>query len=167
MHTFTITQLINAPIQKVWAQIADVTLIKNWHPGVESTDQLSNQAFGLGATRRCNFYDGSEAVEEVVEIIEPNEMGDNDQYAIKINIREFKAPMKTFESAWQLTATESGATQLTVITRYEMKMSILGTVLDVLVIRGRMPKLFGKVLAGLEHHVMSGEIITQDFVGAT
>lgn len=165
MHTFTISRLIDSPIEKVWAQIADVTLIKNWHPGVKTTDQLSSNVTGLGATRRCNFYDGSEAVEEVVEISTPT-TGSKDEYKIKINIREFKAPMKTFESTWQLTPTQNGTTQITVTTQYEMKLGILGKALDLLLIRNRMPKLFGKVLAGLGHHVVSGEIIHKGFVSA-
>ncbi|MCO1336196.1 SRPBCC family protein [Microbulbifer sp. OS29] len=158
MNKIITTRLIDADIDTVWKQIADVTLIENWHPGVETTDQLSNRPNGVGATRRCNFYDGSEAVEEVVEF--------DESYRMKINIREFKAPMKQFESTWQLKKTPSGSTQVIVTTVYEMKLSILGHLLNILVIRGRMPKLLDKVLAGLEHHITKGEVVRRDFVVA-
>ena len=155
MNTIINTRIINADLETVWEQIVDVTLIKNWHPGVATTDQISEHAIGVGAVRRCNFYDGSEAVEEVIAL--------TGNHRMKINIREFKAPMKKFESTWELRTTSSGSTQVTITTEYEMKLNVLGSLLDILVIRGRMPKLINKVLAGLDHHIMSGEFIDKTF----
>jgi ribosome-associated toxin RatA of RatAB toxin-antitoxin module len=157
METATITQLIDADIDTVWAQITDVTALENWHPGVREVDLLSEAKTGVGATRRCNFYDGSDVREEVIE---------SGPHAMRIRITGFKAPMKHFESAWSVRSTDSGATQLTVQMEYEMKFGVLGTVMNLLVVQGRMPRLIGKVLRGLDRHIATGEAIGQDFEAA-
>ena len=162
MNTVTTTRLINADINLVWAQIKDVNLIQNWHPGVASTDKLSDKSVGIGATRRCNFYKGNSVVEKIVELDEQA-----NSKRLKIVMSEFNAPMHNFSSVWEIKSTGSGATQITIKNNYEMKLSILGTVLDLLIIRGKMPKLLNKVLSGLEHHVIHGEMIGEDFTEAT
>ena len=155
MATVTATRRIDSDIESVWAQIADVTLVENWHPGVATADLLSTDPTGLGATRQCNFYDGSDVVEEIVEL--------HDDHTMRVEIRDFDGPMKSFEATWSLIALESGATQITLTMNYEMKLNILGNAMDVLVVKRRMPKLLNKVLARLEHHVMSGEIVGREF----
>ena len=157
MSTVTVTQLISADIETVWSQIADVTLVENWHPGVARADLLSDSPTGLGATRRCNFYNGTDVVEEIVDLKE---------HEFLMEIRDFNGPMKRFESHWSLNSTPAGATQITIKMDYDMKLSILGTALDALLIKGRMSKLLKRVLAGLEHHIVSGETVGKDFAVA-
>lgn len=154
MTTVTVTRLINADIESVWQQISNVKKVENWHPAVATADLLSENTAGLGATRRCNYYDGSDVIEEVIEFGE---------YEFNLEIREFKFPMKNFTSKWKLTPTREGNTQISITMNYQMKLSLFGTLLDVLVIKGKMPKLLSKVLAGLEHHIVSGEIVDSDF----
>lgn len=155
MNRIISKRVIKADIDKIWPLIEDITLIDTWHPGVETTDQLSDNAIGMGAVRRCNFYNGNQAVEEVIAL--------DKNYRIQINIREFKAPMKHFISTWQLTKMSDGATQVSITTEYQMKFGVIGKIMDHLMIKPKMPKLIDRVLAGLDHHVMSGKRINQDF----
>lgn len=159
MNSIISKRIINADIDTIWSHIEDVTLIENWHPGVDNTEQLSVNKIGVGAIRRCNFYDGSEAVEEIISV--------TDNYQIKINIREFKAPMSRFISTWQLVKTKQGKTEITVVTEYKMKFGLVGRIMDKLFIRHKMPKLFDKVLAGLDHHVITGQRIEKGFNDTT
>jgi ribosome-associated toxin RatA of RatAB toxin-antitoxin module len=158
MQTVTVTRLIEADLHTVWGQISDVTLVANWHPAVQTVDLLSSSPVGLGATRRCNFYDGSDVVEEIIEV--------PDDHSIRIRISGFSGPISSFETLWTAHATASGATQVTVLMSYEMKYGILGTAMNLLVVQGRMPRLVGKVLAGLERHVATGEVIDRQFRAA-
>lgn len=167
MHTITNTQIIDAPIEKVWSQVKNVTLIENWHCGVSNTEKLSDNEEGVGATRRCNFYNGTEAVERVSSVTEPEANNPkNTLHNIVIDIIEFKAPMKNFSSTWELKAIEKGITQVNVYSKYDMKFSIVGQVLDHVIIRKKMPKLIDKVLAGLKEHVLTGNKIDKNFVRA-
>lgn len=156
MPEATVTRLIDADVETVWNQIKDVALVENWHPAVKYTDLLSDKPTGLGATRRCNFYDGTDVVEEIIAL-------DEESHSLTIEIREFNAPISKFLSHWQVSSTPSGATQITMTNEYEMKFSILGTALNVLVLKGKMPKLMSKVLSGLDAHIVTGEKIGKDF----
>lgn len=158
MKTVTVTRIINADLDTIWAQIADITLVENWHLGVKRADLLSENETGLGATRRCNFYDGTDVVEEFI--------GFEDKRQVHVQIREFAAPMKSFEATFAVVPTSSGATQISITMNYEMKLSIFGDALDLLVIKGKMTKLLDRVLAGLEQHVKDGKTIGKDFVVA-
>ncbi len=89
-----------------------------------------------------------------------------DKRQVHVQIREFAAPMKTFEAKFSVVPTPSGATQVSIEMNYEMKMSVFGDVLDLLVIKGKMTKLLNSVLAGLDHHITAGETIGKDFVDA-
>ncbi|MCL1127164.1 SRPBCC family protein [Shewanella surugensis] len=156
MSTVTVTQLFNVDIETVWAQIADVTLISNWHPSVDYADLLSPHASGMGATRRCNFYDGTNVIEEVVNL-------DRKHHSFSLQIREFKGPINRFDSHWTLRSTPSGATQITVVMDYDMKLSILGAAMNVLMIKGNMAKRLNKLMQALGHHLKTGELIDQHF----
>ena len=52
MNKLSASTTINAPITAVWAMIADVGTIADWHPGVARSPVLSTRPTGLGAKRR-------------------------------------------------------------------------------------------------------------------
>ncbi|WP_298770722.1 SRPBCC family protein [uncultured Shewanella sp.] len=155
MSTVTVSQCFNTDIDTVWAQIADVTLVSNWHPSVDFADLLSRNATGIGATRRCNFYDGTNVIEEVVSL-------NKKHYCFTLQIREFKGPINRFDSHWKLHSTPSGATQLTIVMDYDMKLSILGAAMNVLMIKRNMAKRLNHVMDALAHHLKTGEMINFD-----
>ncbi|WP_299495246.1 SRPBCC family protein [uncultured Shewanella sp.] len=156
MSKVTVTQRLDADIDTVWAHIENVTLVANWHPSVDFADLLSHNATGIGATRRCNFYDGTNVVEEITHL-------DKDNYAFTLQIREFKGPIGRFDSHWTLTSTATGATQMTIVMDYDMKLSILGAAMNVLMIQGNMSKRLNTIMKALAHHIKTGDIIKQDF----
>ena len=55
MNTFIVTQRIAAPVEMVWAALADIGSIADWNPGVVASHTTSDQAEGLGATRYCDL----------------------------------------------------------------------------------------------------------------
>lgn len=155
MTKLTTTRLIRADIKTVWAQVENLILIENWHPSVATADQLSEDPTGLGATRRCNFYDGTDVIEEIIALDEGR--------MLKLDIRELNAPMKHMQSTWELRETPSGGTQLSITMEYSMKFSVFGNILDAVMIKGRMPQLLNRVMAGLDQHLQTGEIIDKSF----
>ncbi|MCL1127437.1 SRPBCC family protein [Shewanella surugensis] len=67
MPQFIAKKIINAPINTVWPLLDDFENIQIFHPGVDQSNSLNDQAKGLGAKRQCNFYDGGFAQEEIVK----------------------------------------------------------------------------------------------------
>ena len=67
MSTVTYRATIEASKTATWDVLKDFGGIHRWHFNVESSRVSSANNEGLGATRVCRFYNGTEVVEEVVE----------------------------------------------------------------------------------------------------
>ncbi len=158
MSLVTATRLIHASPETVWALIADVTTVGAWHPSVKTADLLSPEPTGLGATRRCNFYDGTSVIETVTGVEEGR--------SVHFELSEFSLPMARFEAELTLTATPNGTSQLTFVLDYDLKYGVLGSLMNLLAVRGQMSKLMNNVLAGLDHHLKTGEEIGEGWLAA-
>jgi len=158
MTAVTVTRLVHASPSAVWDIISNVVTVANWHPAVESADLLSASPTGLGATRRCNFYDGTSVVEKVTEV-EPGKR-------VHLVLSEFSLPMTRFEAEIVLSPADGGHTQATFILDYDMKYGVLGKAMSALIVQGQMSKLMNRVIGGLDHHVLTGEVVAADFTVA-
>ncbi len=150
------TRAVHAPPEKIWALISDVTTIDRYHPSVERADLLSAQPTGLGATRRCNFYDGTNVREEVVDL--------DGGKRIRLALSEFSVPMKQLEAELRLVPGAGDTTDVTFEISYVMKWGILGQIMGATAVRRQLTQMTAKVLAGLDHHVSTGERVGKDFV---
>ncbi|MCO4771110.1 MAG: SRPBCC family protein [Deltaproteobacteria bacterium] len=154
MNSITATRNIPANAATVWALVSDVTTVQAFHPRVQTVDLLSDAATGLGATRRCNFYDGT----SVVEVVDSIEEGRR----VHLTLSEYDVPMKSFEAAITLKPLTGGQTQVSMILTYSMKFGVLGKLMDVAMVRGQMSKLMNEVLAGMAHHLRTGETVGEN-----
>lgn len=59
--------LIEAPVEAVWAALADLEAVAAYNPGVERAQYTSRERAGVGAARLCNFRSGGSVRETVVE----------------------------------------------------------------------------------------------------
>lgn len=150
--------VIEAPRTRVWPLIADVRSIEDWHPTVRRVDLLSDAPTGLGATRRCNFYDNGSVVEEVIEHVE----GDH----IALTLREIKLPMRDVIATLVVKAIPPStppagvpvADEWTQVTMsIEMTPSGCGGSVLWPVVKSKFGSIFSEVLAGLRHYVVTGE----------
>jgi len=55
----------NIDAETMWKIVGDFSNVHKVHPAVKTVDQLTPQGNGEGAIRRCNFYDGGHADEEI------------------------------------------------------------------------------------------------------
>ena len=150
------TVLVNAGINHVWNIISDVGGVDKYHPLVDKSPQLSKNASGIGAKRRCDFYDGSSVVEEVVGLIEGEEL--------TIKLSEFSLPFKSAEAKMRLEKVSDKSTNVTIQMNFEMKYGVFGKILGFFAIRPVMKKVFIKVLKGLNDHAASGRLVGKDGV---
>ncbi len=155
MHQLSYTTVVHAPIDRVWETLADVGSIANWHPGVARSPVLTAKRTGLGATRRIELYDGSTSVEEVTSLDEGR--------SVTVLMSEHSMPLAYGAATFAVTADGDDRTSVTMTMDYEMKYGPLGWLLNTLMLRRIMTKLLASVLAGLNHHMVTGEHIGQDW----
>lgn len=150
------TRIIHAAPDKLWPLIADVTAIDRWSNAVATVDLLSDEPTGVGATRRCNFYDETSVREEVVGLEEGSR--------VHLRLSEFSVPMKRLEAEISLRPVGDGDTEASFEMSYEVKFGVLGKLMGATVVRRMMSKVAGTSLAGLDHHATTGEDVGKGFV---
>ena len=77
---------------------------------------------------------------------------------------EFSVPMKRLEVEITLQPQAAGATLATFALHYQVKFGPIGKLLGATVMRKELGKMAAKLLAGLEHHALTGEQVGKDFV---
>ena len=145
------TVLIKAGISQVWELVSDMGGVYKYHPLVHKSPVLSQNAFGIGATRRCEFYDGSSVVEEITELKEGKELN--------VTLTEFSMPFKSADAIMRVNKADDKSTHVTILMSYEMKYGIFGSILGYIMIKPIMKRTFVKVLKGLNDHVTTGKLI--------
>lgn len=149
------TTSIQAPIHSVWRVIDDIGSIADWHPGVAQSPVLSEHASGMGAARRIELYDGSTAVETVTRY----EKG----RSLTVIMSEHSMPLSFGAATFSVEDKGQDQTEVTMTMDYKMKYGPIGWLLNTLMLEGIMHKLLTSVLAGLGHHIQTGEIIPQNW----
>ncbi len=152
MTTVKATRTINAPSSKIWTVMSDFSNIQIFHPNVQDVDQLSEVDRGLGAARRCNFYNGGSAVEKIIA-------WDDERQFFTCTVTELAAPILDATAAMGVNEIDSHHSEVYVEMSYVPKWGIFGKILDVLMLRMGMRYTFNKVLKGLEQHVETGALI--------
>jgi uncharacterized protein YndB with AHSA1/START domain len=102
--------LIEAPVEAVWAALADLEAVQHYNPMVASARCVSDRREGVGATRRCEFRPGGSAAERVTEW--------SPGRAMAMEAFEHPWPMQSVRWRNELVA-EGGATRLTQELHYQ------------------------------------------------
>lgn len=151
MPSVRATRTINASTSKIWTVLSDYSNIQVFHPNVEYVDQLSEDDRGLGAKRRCNFYDKTSAVEEIIDW--------NEGKSFTVVITEAVMPVVEATAIMGVNKIDEHHSQVFLEMTYTPKWGILGKIIDVVMLRMAMRRIFAQVLKGLQHHVETGELI--------
>lgn len=151
MPSVRATRTINASTSKIWTVLSDYSNIQVFHPNVEYVDQLSEDDRGLGAKRRCNFYDGTSAVEEIIEWKEGQ--------SFTVTVTESTVPATNVTAVMEISKRNAHQSEVYIEMRYTPKWGVFGKIVNVLILRMAMRHVFNKVLKGLQHHVETGELI--------
>ena len=155
MNKVSAKATINAPIARVWETVADVGMIADWHPEVARSPVLSDHRTGLGATRRIELYDGSSVVEEVTALEERRSM--------TVTMSEHSMPLSVGMATFTVEAASDDRSTASMTMEYRMKYGPLGWLLNAVMLRRVMAKLLASVLTGLNHHLVTGEHIGENW----
>ena len=151
MTTVRINRIINAPADQVWQVIGDYNNVHVFHPFVESADQLSEVARGLGAKRQCNLYNNSCAVEEVIQW----EEGRSFTVAMSTPTPPFGGTTGTMS----VQPIDASTSEVTLDMFYTPQWGFFGKTLDLLVLRMVLRFVLNRVLKSLQHHIETGELV--------
>lgn len=154
MRTVLATRTIDLEQTQLWNILDDFGGIYRFHPAVERSPLLGRQRSGLGARRRCEFYDGSQVVEEIIDY-QPGQQ-------LTVDIVEGSLPLEQAQGTIALAPLQDGGTEVSFRIDYKPKYGPLGAVMDALVMRRSFRKLLARVLEGLETHARTGAVIGKD-----
>lgn len=141
------------PIDQVWKVLGDFQSVHRYHPMVARVDKLSDHDRGDGAVRRCHFEDGTSVVETVID------WQDGTRYTVQLS--EFSMPLAAATATLQVRAIDDQNSEVSIEMNFTPKFGPVGWVMGQVMMRPMMKRMFGRVLAGLAHHVETGEPVGQ------
>lgn len=147
MATFTEQMTIRAPVERVWAALADIGSIARWNPGVKASHLTTPRGEGVGAARYCDLG-GRSYLEETVAEWEPGKR-------LTMRITGTNMPFARGEIHFSLRP-EGTSTVVTLTPDYLLRFGPLGHLLDRLLVRRTYRRGMAAALAGLKAHVERG-----------
>ena len=102
MASVTISSVIDAPIEKVWARIRDFNGLPSWHPRmVESEIEDGKKATDIGAVRRFKVASGATIREKLTAF-------SDDDHLTTYSISEHPAPISNHTATLKLERVTDG-----------------------------------------------------------
>lgn len=138
--------LINAPVEKVYATLNDLTSVRHYNPLVNTVAIISPNATGVGSARHCVFKDGKFAKERVTACV-PNQ-------SISFDLFEHQWPLAYMRWTNRLQA-EGTQTRLIADTDYAPSMGLLGKLMDMLMMKRQFGKIIEQSLVQMKRHIES------------
>lgn len=151
-HRIEVTKRFNVPAEKVWAVLADWGHVDKWHFSVENSPVMNEKAFGLGAKRTCNFYDGTSVVEEIIEYQEGK--------SFIVAISEFSMPLKSMIAGTKVTVIDENSCDITIDMNFVVKGGPLGWLMGLILVKPMMKNVTKKLLNGLAYHAATEKLVT-------
>ena len=152
-HTFQVR--IDASKELVWDALADFGGVSKWAPTLTSSRSLTEANGGVGAERTCEHMKMGRLEERVT--------GWEDGRRLVYDVTKgLPFPMQSLTNDWSI-GTSAGSTIVTLEQTFEVKLGLLGSLL-VPVIRKQMGKEMTVTLAGLKHHIETGERVDTGFL---
>lgn len=144
---------IDAPVDRVWAELDAFGDTYRWNPNVVTSHSTSEAPTGLDATRHCDLTLPGATLEERIIGYVPGE-----SLAVSIEDGTRTPP---FEHAHALMSVrpDDGGTTFRVEFDYALRFGVVGAALNKAMVASQMTKSVELILAGLKHHVETGEPI--------
>lgn len=152
MTTINLSTTINATPEQVWPLLADFGGVAAWNPSVKTSRLTSSQSVGEGITRECTLSPMGTVQERVTAW--------EDQRLMGIEIFEFKnvPGMRGGAAIFELVP-QAGRTVVNVTFDYTVGLGLVGAGMNSMGMRRKFIKSMKGLLAGLKHHVETGEAI--------
>ncbi|MCU1586845.1 MAG: hypothetical protein JWN31_338 [Frankiales bacterium] len=137
MASSSTTRLIRAPVDAVWAALADFGAISQWGTGVDQSNMLTEGPIGLGTTRRVQV--GRNTLRETITTWEPG-------VALGYSLVGLPPVVRAVSNTWTLAA-EGSSTKVTLTSVVE------GRPLIAHLVAGKVGKAGTQLVDGLSKHL--------------
>lgn len=135
---------IDAPVEAVWKAVADLLAVQHYNPMVASVRYVSEQREGVGATRRCDLKPKGWVEERVWDWVPGR--------AIGLEVAASEWPLVFMK--WRTELANDGTTTLVrQEMSYKMKFGLLGSVMDVLMMRRKLDHGIREIFENLKRYV--------------
>ena len=156
-QTFTVSRIIEAPIEKVWAVVGeDYGAIANSHPGIISSEYTNGSLKGgEGVERVCYLNDKKTKATHEKQI-----NYDPENYSFKAKVYQADGipmdPDYTF-AAYRVEKIDANTSKLIIGMNYGTKPAFMGAMA-----KGRFKKTIEGYVLAVDHHVRTGEVVNKE-----
>lgn len=133
---------ILAPIENVWAALANIDTLDQYDPTVKKSTSTTRETSGVGAKRKVDMLDGKNWFEEEVTVCKPNE-------ALAFELTSCSFPIEQLTHRYSF-ETDGNSTKVKQIMQYRVKFGLFGKLLDAVIIRKQSDSGIKKFMSGLK-----------------
>lgn len=137
--------IINAPIEKIWAALANIEELENYDPTVKKSSALTAEKSGVGASRKVDMRDGKNWFQEKVTVCQHHE-------ALEFELTACSFPVHQLKHTYSF-HTAGNRTTVKQVMEYQVKFGWLGSIMDSLIIRKKSNAGIRLFLEGLKAYV--------------
>lgn len=150
MSVITITRSYSQSPSEVFAALNDFAGIHRFHPLLTSSPLVEGTpATGAGSERVCHLHDGNTIHERLVDA-KPDEW-------LTVDVVDSSMPLAKMTGRFDLKPIPGGGTELTSTSDFDLKMGLLGKVLDKLVVGRKFRGGLELLLTSLGNYMDTGE----------
>jgi len=157
VQTFTVSHIINAPADKVWAAVGeDYGAVANSHPRIISSDYVAGTLkAGEGAERVCYFNEsGTRFLKEKQISYDPA------NYTFKNQVYQagkFPVNPEYTYAIYKVIPIDANTSKFVFEMHFRTKPAFMGGMM-----KGNFKKLINDYAIAVEHHVNTGEVVNKD-----
>lgn len=144
----------------VFNTINDFGSVHEWNPFVRTVNLLSDNNGGLGSERICYFYNGQELHEKIVKY--------QDGDFIDVILKNPPFPVTNMVAKLKVSKLKENSSQVTMSFDYQVKLGVLGKLMNSIMIKSQFIKTGERVLQGLHERMINnsyvgrgGKVITE------
>lgn len=136
---------INAPIDQIWAALANIETLEKYDPTVAGSKALTERTSGMHSKRKVNMKDGKNWFEEQITEFEPNKALTFELTACSFPVHQLKHRY-SFES-------DGDQTNVKQVMKYKVKYGLLGKLMDALMIKKQSDDGIKQFFSGLKNYL--------------
>uniref|UniRef100_A0A7S3E803 SRPBCC family protein n=1 Tax=Rhodosorus marinus TaxID=101924 RepID=A0A7S3E803_9RHOD len=159
MHVKVIQEL-GIPAAEAWKLMADFNNIQHVHPMVVSVDQLGSKERGVGAIRKCNFYDGGSIQERVT-------LWDDQNMKYQIQFMNGTLPLNSNTTSMIVEEVDSANCRMICDVEYDPKYGLIGKIMAILFLNRKFGSILGDMLAGVQYYAENHEDVPEGWKAPT
>mmetsp|Transcript_41138 Transcript_41138/g.162469 ORF Transcript_41138/g.162469 Transcript_41138/m.162469 type:complete len:166 (-) Transcript_41138:150-647(-) len=149
MVRLEVHQLVDLSAEKAWESMSDFSNVQHIHPLVRDVDQLTENGNGLGAARRCHFYDDGTLEEEIIE-------WDEQAKYYRIKVLNGNLPLNNMIMTVRVEDVNPKQSRLFATVEFDPKHAFVGQLLGRYILKPKLGEVLGNMLAGVQYYEKEG-----------